>query len=84
MRAIEPPTTLSAPASSAAPWSALPTPWSTSRHRPAADYDLHAADAIHLATALAVTEADSLPVTWDKRLRLAAVQAGLASAPAHS
>jgi uncharacterized protein len=50
----------------------------------AAGYDLRAADAIHLATALAVVEADSLFVTWDKRLRLAAVQAGLVSAPADS
>jgi uncharacterized protein len=48
----------------------------------AAGYDLRAADAIHLATALAVTEADSVFVTWDKRLRLAAAQAGLVSAPA--
>jgi predicted nucleic acid-binding protein len=50
----------------------------------AAGYDLRAADAIHLATALAVTEADSLFVTWDRRLRLAAVQAGLVTAPAWS
>jgi predicted nucleic acid-binding protein len=50
----------------------------------AAGYDLRAADAIHLATALAVMEADSLFVTWDRRLRLVAVQAGLASAPATS
>jgi uncharacterized protein len=50
----------------------------------AAGYDLRAADAIHLATALAVVEADSLFVTWDRRLRLAAVQAGLVSAPAES
>lgn len=48
----------------------------------AARHDLRAADAIHLATALAVIEADSVFVTWDKRLRLAAVQAGLVSAPA--
>jgi uncharacterized protein len=48
----------------------------------AADLHLRAADAIHLATALAVMEADSLFVTWDRRLRLAAVQAGLVSAPA--
>jgi uncharacterized protein len=48
----------------------------------AAGYDLRAADAIHLATALAVIEADSVFVTWDKRLRLAAIQAGLVSAPA--
>ena len=50
----------------------------------AADLHLRAADAIHLATALAVMEADSLFVTWDRRLRLAAVQAGLVSAPAQS
>jgi predicted nucleic acid-binding protein len=50
----------------------------------AADLHLRAADAIHLATALAVMEADSLFVTWYRRLRLAAVQAGLASAPAQS
>ena len=48
------------------------------------DYDLRAADAIHLATALAVMEADSLFVTWDRRLRLAAAQAGLVTAPAAS
>ena len=46
--------------------------------------DLRAAHAIHLATALAVLEADSVLVTWDKRLRLAAVQAGLVAAPAGS
>jgi len=48
----------------------------------AAGYDLRAAGAIHLATALAVMEADSVFVTWDRRLRLAAIQAGLVSAPA--
>jgi predicted nucleic acid-binding protein len=48
----------------------------------AAGSDLRAADAIHLATALAVVEADSVFVTWDKRLRRAAAQAGLVSAPA--
>jgi predicted nucleic acid-binding protein len=50
----------------------------------AADDDLRAADAIHLATALAVMEADSVFVTWDKRLQQAAVQAGLVTAPAGS
>jgi predicted nucleic acid-binding protein len=50
----------------------------------AAGYDLRAVDAIHLATALAVLEPDSLFVTWDRRLRVAGVQAGLASAPAGS
>lgn len=48
------------------------------------DYDLRTADAIHLATALAVMEADSLFVTWDRRLRVAAAQAGLVTAPAES
>jgi predicted nucleic acid-binding protein len=47
----------------------------------AAGYDLRAADAIHLATALAVMEADSLFVTWDRRLGLAAAQAGLVTSP---
>ena len=50
----------------------------------AAGYDLRAADAIHLATALAAMEADSVFVTWDKRLRQAAIQAGLVTAPAGS
>ncbi len=50
----------------------------------AAGYDLRAADAIHLATALAVMEADSVFVTWDKRLQQAAIQAGLVTAPAGS
>jgi len=50
----------------------------------AAGYDLRAADAIHLATALAVMEADSVFVTWDERLRQGAIQAGLVSAPAGS
>jgi predicted nucleic acid-binding protein len=50
----------------------------------AAGYGLRAADAIQLATALAVMEADSVFVTWDKRLRLATIQAGLVSAPAGS
>jgi predicted nucleic acid-binding protein len=47
-------------------------------------HDLRAADAIHLATAVAVMETDSVFVTWDKRLRLAAVGSGLACAPAAS
>ncbi len=48
----------------------------------AAEHGLRAADAIHLATALAVLEPDALLVTWDKRLHHAARQAGLAAAPA--
>jgi uncharacterized protein len=50
----------------------------------ATTHDLRAADAIHLATALAAMEADSVFVTWDKRLRPAAVGSGLAAAPAAS
>jgi len=50
----------------------------------AAGYDSSAADAIHLATGLAVTEADSVFVTWDKRLQQAAIRAGLVTAPAGS
>ncbi len=50
----------------------------------AADYDLRAADAIHLATALAAMDADSVFVSWDKRLQQAAIQAGLVTAPADS
>jgi len=50
----------------------------------AAEYDLRSADAIHLATALAVLEDDSVFVTWDKRLRQTALQAGLVTAPAGS
>jgi len=48
----------------------------------ASGYDLRAADAIHLATALAVMEPGSIFVTWDKRLQQAAIQAGLVTAPA--
>jgi uncharacterized protein len=48
----------------------------------AAVYDLRAADAIHLATALAALEDDSVFVSWDKRLQQAAIQAGLVAAPA--
>jgi len=50
----------------------------------AAGYQLRAADAIHLATALAALEPDSAFVTWDKRLRQAAARAGLVTAPAAS
>jgi predicted nucleic acid-binding protein len=49
-----------------------------------AGYHLRAADAIHLATAMAVLESDSLFITWDKRLRQAASRAGLVTAPAES
>jgi uncharacterized protein len=45
-------------------------------------HELRATDAIHLATALAVLDAESVLVTWDKRLRQAGAQAGLVTAPA--
>jgi len=48
----------------------------------AAMHQLRAAAAIHLATALAVLDADSVLVTWDKRLRQAGAAAGLVTAPA--
>jgi predicted nucleic acid-binding protein len=48
----------------------------------ATGYQLRAADAIHLAVALAALEPDSAFVTWDKRLRQAAALAGLVTAPA--
>jgi len=48
----------------------------------AAAHELRAADAIHLATAVAVLDAESVLVTWDKRLRQAGAQAGLVTAPA--
>jgi hypothetical protein len=37
-----------------------------------------------LATALAVLDAESVLVTWDKRLRQAAAQAGLVTGPANA
>ena len=48
----------------------------------AAGSQLRAADGIHLATALAAAAADSVFVTWGKRLRQAATPAGLVTAPA--
>jgi predicted nucleic acid-binding protein len=47
----------------------------------AAARHLRAADAIHLATALAVMEADSVFVTWNRRRHRAAAHAGLVTAP---
>ncbi|MEO7443145.1 MAG: VapC toxin family PIN domain ribonuclease, partial [Acidimicrobiales bacterium] len=40
------------------------------------------ADAVHLASALTLVEADPILVAWDLRLRTAAVAAGLRVAPA--
>lgn len=44
---------------------------------------LGGADAVHLASALALVEADPILVTWDQRLGSAAVEAGLAVVPGH-
>lgn len=47
--------------------------------------DLHAlrgADAVHLASALAIGAADTLFAAWDKRLRSGAEAAGLQLTPA--
>ncbi len=45
---------------------------------------LRAADAVHLATALAVNDPKLVMVTWDRRLHDAARDAGLAVAPAQA
>lgn len=42
---------------------------------------LHAADAVHLASALMVSDRGLTFVTWDRELARAALQAGLAIAP---
>jgi uncharacterized protein len=43
---------------------------------------LRAADAVHLATALAVQDLRLVMVTWDRRLHAASLEAGLNVAPA--
>jgi len=43
---------------------------------------LGGADAVHLASALTLAEADLVLVTWDRRLSTAAVEAGVTVAPA--
>jgi uncharacterized protein len=50
----------------------------------AAEHALRAADALHLATSLAVLEPDSVLVTWDRQLLQAAGRAGLVTAPGTS
>lgn len=47
-----------------------------------AEYQLRGADALHLASALAVDSSDLVVATWDKRLHLVAQSTGLATAPA--
>ena len=46
-----------------------------------ARHALRALDAIHVATALALAEAGPVVVSWDRRLRRAAVAEGLAVYP---
>lgn len=48
----------------------------------AARYALRAADAVQLASALAVMDTETVFVTWDKRLHSAAIQAGMHAVPA--
>lgn len=47
----------------------------------AAQKVLGGADAVHLASALTLAEADLVLVTWDRRLSTAAVEAGVMVAP---
>jgi len=48
----------------------------------AARHRLRGADAVHLASALALGSADVTVASWDERLHVAAAAAGLAVAPA--
>ncbi len=48
----------------------------------AARHGLRGADAVHLASALALGSADLTVAVWDKRLHAGVVAAGLAAAPA--
>jgi uncharacterized protein len=47
----------------------------------ARNFVLGGADAVHLASAMTMVEANPILVAWDVRLRTAALQAGLAVAP---
>ena len=51
--------------------------------RLAARHALRGADAVHLASALALGDSGLVLAAWDRRLRAGAQQAGLAIAPAH-
>jgi len=48
----------------------------------AAQYALRGADAVHLASALALSDPELILAAWDRRLRAGASAAGLAIAPA--
>ena len=41
------------------------------------------ADAVHLASALTLVDADPILISWDIRLRTAAMEAGVVVAPTH-
>ena len=50
----------------------------------AAKHDLSGADAVHLATALALRERSLIVASWDRRLARAAVAEGVVVVPEHS
>ncbi len=50
--------------------------------RLAAEHALRGADAVHLASALAVGGPDLIVAAWDRRLHAGALAVGLATAPA--
>lgn len=47
------------------------------------EHDLSGADAVHLASALALKQMAPIVLTWDRRLAAAAADAGLPVAPRH-
>lgn len=49
----------------------------------ARSYSLRGADAVHLASALAIGDPDLILAVWDRRLHAGAATAGLSVAPAH-
>jgi len=49
----------------------------------ARSHALRGADAVHLASALAIGDSELIIAVWDKRLHVGAVSAGLRLAPAH-
>jgi uncharacterized protein len=51
--------------------------------RLAGSYSLRGADAVHLASALAIGDPDLVVAVWDRRLHSGAEAAGLRVAPAH-
>lgn len=47
----------------------------------AIEHSLSGADAVHLASAMAISQAEPVLITWDRRLAVAALSAGLSVAP---